>query len=133
MPSNVVPTLSTDGWVDSPTVKADRLFSHFLMSEYSQTALYATNVASMPYIIQKNKEAPLSTAQDLKNTLTIYFERYYDEVSVETSWVEVEPNSAKAEIQIFISLMDSDGVRFSLGKAITTIDSVVQKVMDLNN
>ncbi len=133
MPSQVLPTMSTDGWVDSPTVKADRLFAHFLVSEYSQTALYAGNVSSLPYLIQKNKEAPLSTANDIKTTLEVYFSRYYDQVEVECSWIDVEPDGGKAEIQIYASLIDSDGISISLGKAVSIVDSKVQKVATLNN
>ena len=133
MPSQVLPTMSTDGWVDSPTVKADRLFAHFLVSEYSQTALYTGNVSSLAYLIQKNKEAPMSTANEIKTALNVYFSRYYDQVEVDCNWTDVDPEGGKAEIQIYASLIDSDGISISLGRAISIVDSKVQKVAALNN
>lgn len=133
MSSNVVPTLSTDGWVETPIIKADRLFAHFFVSEYSQTFLYKGNVTSFPYIIQNNKEDPSGTASAVKISLTNYFNRYYENCDVAVDWKMAPEDTARVELEIYVELLDSDGVKFSLGNTVTLIDSKVEKVVKLNN
>ena len=75
----------------------------------------------------------MSTANEIKTALNVYFSRYYDQVEVDCNWTDVDPDGGKAEIQIYASLIDSDGISISLGRAISIVDSKVQKVAALNN
>jgi len=52
----LVPSLSQDGWTSSTKEKLDYLMSHFFVADKSQTALYAEEVSSFPYLVQNNKE-----------------------------------------------------------------------------
>lgn len=132
MPSNVVPTLSTDGWVDSPVVKADRLFAHFFTAMYLQSSLYSGSVASMTHIVQNNTQNPYGTAEEIRLVLDKYFSRYYEKVTVDANW-EAVPNSSKAEINIYVELVDSDNITINLANLVTLVDSKVEKVTKLNN
>lgn len=128
-----VPTLSEDGWVKSTEERADYLFSHFFVAEYSQTFLYTSQVASFPYIIQKNQGRPDEAAEELKNTLTIYFSRYFNSVESEVSYEEVPPKSGKVRINLYLSFKDETGKEFKLARAADILNSKLVKVLDIVN
>lgn len=129
----VVPTLSEDGWVKSTEERADYLFSHFFVSEYSQTALYTGAVSSFPYIIQKNQGDMINTVSDLRTALQIYFSRYFTNVKSEAVHTEDPPKSGKYRINLHVSFTDEDGKDFALARVAEVLDSKLVKVLAINN
>jgi hypothetical protein len=130
---SVIPALSQDGWVTSTAQKADYLISHFFLSEYSQSLLYAGNVASFQWIIQNNQGDMLKTNSTLRETLRIYFSRYFSEVVVESNYVETPENSGRVRITLYVSFKDHEGKEFVLSRLVEILDTKIEKVLKLNN
>lgn len=128
-----VPTLSTDGWVYDSLHIADHLMSDFFLSEYSQTALYPKEVASLPYIIELNKEYPDKVADAIQERLSTYFSRYFSNVEVEARYREDSSNTLKAIVDIFIEYTDSDGRTHSFAKGAELINGKFDKIVEVNN
>ena len=45
-----LPMLNRNGWIENKEIVIDKLFEHFLASEYSQTNLLYGEVASLKFI-----------------------------------------------------------------------------------
>ena len=125
-----VPSLSIDGWVNTPLRSADFLFSHLFLADYSQTYLYYTHVKSIPDLIYKNQESISSLITDVKNTLDTYFGQYYETVNSEVTATETEGTSVT--MNIFLELIEA-GDAYTLSKVIEFSDSKVKSIIDYNN
>lgn len=130
---NFLPTLSEDGWVNSSVKVCDQLFSHFLLSDYSQTYLYDGLVSSFPWIILETQKDMTRTITLTQQTLSSYFTRYFNNVVVEVAEVENIEEPSVAQISIYLSFTDTEGEQHSLGKLLQIADLKVQKIIDLNN
>lgn len=132
MESRLLPVLGADGWVDSAISKADFLFTHIFLSNYSQTYLYLGNVASLAYEIQKGNGDINATISYLTNRLTSYFSGYFTNVIVEITEVPDVTDSSVVKLSIFLSFNDN-GQTFSLGKILQMVDRKASKIIDINN
>ena len=129
-----VPSLGTQGWVTDDTNIMDLLLSHFFLSDYNQTQLYPGNVISLPEIIQKNSNQIDGIINELKNKLTNYLNRYYDDVEVN---LEGDPDintspDIKFDLRISIVVKSNNGVD-SYTNLIQTENSKLINIIKLNN
>ena len=125
-----VPSLSIDGWVNTPLRSADYLFSHLFLSDYSQTYIYYTNVKSIPYLVYKNQDSIPDLITGVKNMLDTYFGQYYDQVNSEVT--ANQPDGTSVTLNIFLELID-DNVTYTLSKVIEFSESKVKQIIDVNN
>lgn len=125
-----VPSLSKDGWVNTPMKALDYLFSHIFLSDYSQTYIYYTRVTSIPYILFRNQLSVGDLSRDLKVSLEEYFSNYYDTVNCEV--VENESDSTSKSLTIFLEVIDDSRV-YTLSKVIKYSNSKVTSIIDYNN
>lgn len=127
------PSLSEDSWVDSPVKQADYLFSTFFVADYSQTYLYKDKVSSLPYILQNNTGDVTRTCTEVQTTLSSYFSRYFNNVVVEVTEVPNPEATSKAQISIYVKFADKDNKEHVLGKLLQYQDTIISKVVTLNN
>lgn len=128
-----VPTLSAKGWIDDIENKADRLTAYFFVSEFSQSELYAGNVASLPYIVANYGHDQLRCATQVEDALRTMFQRYYDQVSV-TVTTDTINGRDNGQYNLIVDLNVVQGAyRYSLGKLISTANNLVTNIMDINN
>lgn len=128
-----MPSMSTDGWVYDSVHIVDYMMSHFFLAEFSQTALYPGTISSIQYLIEKNQGSPSRTAQAIKETLTLYFERYFKEVTVQTQHRPDATDDTRASIDIFIEYTDDDNVKMSFGKSADIVNGKYSKIVNINN
>lgn len=128
-----VPSLSEDGWVNSPILMGDYLLSHFFLSDFSQTELYNGSISSLPYLItqyQGNISGLLSAVQ---TTLQQYLSRYFSSVTIETNQVPNPTNSSQIGFSIYVSYVGADGVTYTLDNLIQTMDSKISSIIKTTN
>lgn len=128
-----VPTLSDDGWTDSNNKVADYLFSHFFLSDYSQSYLYIGHVSSMAWIIQNTQGSMSDTTTLVQQTLSDYFSRYFNNVVSEVKEIPNPTDPSVGQISIYVSFTDIEGNKLTLGKMIQVTDSTISKIIDINN
>lgn len=133
MADNIKPSLSTDGWITSSSLKLDDLLADFYYSEYSQTSVFPKEVASLPYIIQNNRNDPIATAAATRRTLYTYLSRYFNSVTVECSASFDDPSANKAAIKLFVEVFDTAGIAQTANTLLTYLDSKFQEAISLNN
>ncbi len=128
-----VPTLSEDGWENSPEKMGDILISHFFISDYSQTQIYTGQVASLPYLVQKNQSDLSGLFTDITSVLTRYLSRYLQNVVVEVNQNSQYTTGSFIAINLFVSFMGSNGKSYTLSNIIETLNSKILNITKLNN
>ena len=129
----IVPALSEDGWVESDGRQAEYLFSHFFLSDYSQTYIYDDQVASLAWIIAMNDENVMMIPSAVQSRLEKYFSRYFNNVVVQATIAEDSNNANKYQLTIYLSFVGKDGIPYNLSKLAFMENGLIKKVIDLNN
>jgi hypothetical protein len=107
--SEVMPTLSTFGWVMNPLEKLDFALAHFFESDKLQTSIYGSNVTSFPWILEQHSHDVIQAADQVRSALNTYLSRYYDGANVD---VKVTPENTT-----------SPGSRMRMSLAVSVIDN----------
>jgi hypothetical protein len=128
-----LPSLSTNGWCFSSEKIADYLFSHFFLSDFSQTQIYKDNVSSFSYVIRENSADIRGTCSKLSSVLDSYFSHYFTDVHVEVREVPDNITPSSAEISIYVDFKDSEENTYSLGRILKMNNSIIEKVIKINN
>lgn len=128
-----VPSLSEDGWVNSPDLMGDYLLSHFFVADYSQTQLYNGSVTSLPFLLQKYQGDMQGLLSAIEVTLNTYLGRYFQTVTVNATQYPNPTNSGSLAVNLFVSYVGSDGATYTLSKLIQTVNSKIQSIINLNN
>ncbi len=130
MTSNVLPTLSTSGWVTAISEKADRLLAYFFEADGLQSSIISQRVYSLPFILQQFKGDGYTISKEIQSKLSSYLSEYFDGVEVQTDFTEA--TNGDIEIKIYANLTEN-GKDYSLGKLIVLADNNISKVIGLNN
>ena len=129
------PSLSEDGWVTSPERQADYIMSHFFASDYSQTQLYLSHVASMSWVIAEANGDVNKTISLLTSSLTSYLGNYFTNVvvSVRESIPAVVTDATRVSLIIDASFIDDTGNTIILGKLLEIQNSLFSKITNISN
>lgn len=131
--STPYPAMSEDGWVTDPIRMGDYLLSDFFLSENSQTSIYKNNVSSLPFLIQSCQGNTTKLVDNTIAMLQSYFTRYFNSVVCQAE-VVVDPKvSTYYALNIYLTYLDDQNNRYSIGKIVEIADSKVQKVILANN
>lgn len=128
-----VPTLSSADWVSNLPEKADRLVSYYFVAEASQTQLYAGTIVSLPAQVQLYGHDEQGLRQKVQQDLTTYLTPYFDaaEVSVRTDLPNADdPNRINITVDVIVT---EAGQRYSLSRLISTVNSKITQIVDINN
>jgi hypothetical protein len=127
------PSLSESGWLTSSARIADALLAHMLISNYSQSQIYAGSVSSMAYVIEQGQGDIPKTISLLENTLSTYLKRFFDQVSIEIKQLTITNKSSNVSLTMYIGLTDSLGDTITLDKLISSVNGSTYKMVNLNN
>ena len=127
------PSLSEDSWVTNSERIADYLFATFFASDFSQSYIYHQKISSFAYILHKNQGDIMGVLSNVRQTLSDYFSRYFNNVVVETQEIENTAEPSKGQISIYVSFTDSDGKVYNLQRIREVSDTITDKVIKLNN
>lgn len=127
------PALDQQGWVTSESSIADLIFSHFFVSDYSQTQLYLGQVSSLPWILQANQDNINTAVREAESTLKSYFQRYFNNVVVEVSQSSDPANFTEIQMSFYVSFTDKNGKPVVLGRVLDILDNKISKVKKASN
>lgn len=125
-----LPTLSTNGWIETVDGKADYLMSYFLTSQYSQSYLYRGHVASLPYIVAVYGHDGIELKLRINNQLSELFDPFFDEVDLSVEVTLVDENSY--DIRVICTFIENN-VRYDLAHLIKSSGGVINKIIKLSN
>lgn len=131
--SKPVPTLSSDGWLNTVGEKADRLIGYFYYSDASQSNTFKGNITSFPNIIKEYGNDPTQLKSELNEKVQQYLSRYFNEVLVEIN-VVIPENKADNRMDVSMSvIIKEDGKVYNLSKVLELANNKIVKIIDLNN
>ena len=134
MVTKPVPVMGTQGFVDDkdPSTKFGTLMAHLFESNASQSNLYAGTISSMAAIMQQGGTDLSVLTGLLKDRLTAYFSRYYDQASVNAQVVASDASSVNLTIRLEIRLHFQGQSQLEM-ESFTSTNSVLKRVFDSNN
>lgn len=127
------PSLSEDGWISSTSKSADLLFSHFFVSNYSQSYVYAGYVSSFPYILAINHGDISAIIQATRKALEDLFGRFFQNVDVAVTEIPNAVSPSQVQLEIVVNFTDYANVQCSLGDIIKMSNSTFERVAKINN
>ncbi len=132
-----VPSLSPDGWIVDPVIKADRMIAHFFAANPEQTAIYKGNVYSIQNLIANYQNDPDVLALQVKTALANYFSRYFNNVIVDANTIDAssfpQAPTGTQVLQIYVSMYDPSSGQFDLTKTFGILNSKILNIVSLNN
>ena len=128
-----LPSLSEHGWITNPIEIADMLFSHFFISEYSQTYLFKGKIASLPYILQQDQDDLQKMGDNVGFWLKTLFSNYFQNTDVSAIVNPNADNPNKHQLTIYVQFQDKEGKTYSLGKLIEISDLTIRNIININN
>jgi len=109
MSDPAVPTLSSYGFVEDTPTKADRVFSYFIISLYSQSNEFYGGITSLPRILQQAGDDMTRFQGDLRSKLEVYLRRYFSalvEVGISTEAIDGIDTNLNVKFNITVQSID---------------------------
>ncbi|QTH80350.1 hypothetical protein PA10_00150 [Pseudomonas phage pPa_SNUABM_DT01] len=127
--ARVVPVLGSAGFATDLTIKADEALSNFYLSQRSQSDLYRGSIASLGEIISAHGNNPPVLESETRKVLQGYFERQFEEVTLDVKSVVKGPS---IDLQISVILRDGDK-SIDIAHVVSSSDSKIRSIIDLQN
>lgn len=124
-----VPVLGPAGWVDSPDKKLDVLMAHIYASDASQSYFFHRQVSSIAKVIKDNEGKLENARVELRQCLTEYFKKYFDNVEVEV-YIYENNSFLKGELVLSAEVSDDGGKVIQLHEVMTNKGSLARKILD---
>lgn len=129
MVTRVIPVLGSAGFATDLTIKADEALTNFYISQRSQSDMYRLSIVSLGDLIAKWGNSPIDLERETRTVLEDYFERQFDEVTLDVTTV-VTGNSI--DLQIGAILRDGDKT-IDIQHVVSSADSKIRSIIDLQN
>lgn len=129
----VIPTLSTAGFVSDVPTMLDRMLAYYLTSDYSQSNVFQGQIISLQKQMQAYQYDNIALINNVRDELEGYFGSIADSATVRVTTDTPnpdDPNRINVTIEV---LVIKDGRRYSLGRLIETQDSITKRIINLNN
>lgn len=130
---NLFPSLSPDGWVNTPIKKADYILSHFFLSDYSQTSCFPGKVKSFSFLVQKHQNEVNELATELQTVLSEYFSNYFNNVEVEITSISDATSINIKNLTLYLAFSDATGNQINLSRLIKYADMRAVEIIATNN
>ena len=117
-----LPTLSSSGVLENPSLILDRLIKYFLASNQNQSNIFQSEVASLKYIVHLHSKNPSGFKDALINSLDKLLKRYFKSVEILVQLNDITTESLVKEIQLEINVVDKDNVKGSFSKNLNLED-----------
>lgn len=128
---NYLPSLSTNGWLESKETIMTQVFLYFLAGDVYQSNTFKDQVYTLKEVLKESK-----SDGDLESLLSKYLHSLYRAYfAVVTPNIKVETLEELNEIRynIDIEAIDDDGKKYKLSRIIQTRDSEILNYQELLN
>ena len=127
------PTVSTDGWVNSPVKTADYMLSHFFLSDFSQTFSFPDKVRSFSNILYETQGDPSQFTLRLRENLVSYFSSQFSNVDVEVILKDDPTSNNKKYFTLFLEFSDTTGEVHNLSRMLEQDGTKISNIIAINN
>lgn len=130
MPVNTYCSLTTAGFITSPTQKAVEAFADYLSTNFSQSNVHYGELKSLAKATADNPNDMAQLCIRISNDLTELMGAYLNEVEVEVKANPIDLNSARYELEIGV-WFDSNGVRENMVRALKIENQRVKNIAEI--
>jgi hypothetical protein len=133
MVTQVIPTLTTAGFVSDVPTMIDRMLAYYIASDFSQSNLFQGKILSLQKQMQAYQYDNNQLITSVREELEGYFGSIADSVTVEVSTDLPNPEDPnRINVRVSVIVVKS-GKQYSIGRLIETQDSITQRIFDANN
>ena len=108
-----VPTLSMQNWLDDVRLKMNKLFEHFMASDFSQSTLTPRRISSLKYCMA-SPGSVTKIREDISSAVNSLYSSYFDTVNVN---VDVKETDTLVTFSVEIDVIEN-GKTYSIARAI---------------
>ncbi|MNZ32846.1 hypothetical protein D3C78_501840 [compost metagenome] len=127
--ARVVPVLGSAGFATDLTIKADEAMANFYITQRSQSDMYRGQLVSLGDIVAQYGNSPIDLKNQTRKVLQGYFERQFEEVTLDVNTVVKGPS---IDLQLSVILRDG-GKSIDIHHVVTSADSKIRSIIDLQN
>ena len=129
----VIPTLSSAGFVSDVPTMIDRMLAYYLTSDYSQSNLFHGQILSLQKQMQAYQHNDIELITNVREQLEGYFGGIADAVTVTVSTARPNPEDpARINVSVSVSVIKG-GKQYDIARLIETQNSITRNIMTINN
>lgn len=129
--TKVIASLSQDGWVFDSQKRLDYIVSYYILTDNIQSLVFKGNLISLPFTYYNNISDPEAMKVAIKQDLDKLLGRYFQSVDIATTVRKI--NDTTYGIAIYAAVIDDEGIKYEISKALSINNSLSSKVVTLNN
>lgn len=126
-----VPSLTDLGWVVEAPIALSKIISYYIMTDGSQTTIFADNVYNLPLSYYKHINDPDGMRLEIQSDLEGLLNRYFDNHDVEVTIKAL--SDSKYAILLYVAVFDELGKIHKLSKVIEMNIGGIKNVIDVMN
>lgn len=128
-----IPSLSTTGWISEVSAKLDYELGCIASTDALQSNTFR-NLASLPAIIQENKESIIGTTEAVQRMVLDKLSRVFDDVRVDARYELVDPTESRTLSKITLAInFTEEGKPYSVGRILTFYNGKFKAIAEANN
>lgn len=128
--TNVLPNLGANGWVTDPAMLVPNLLAEMMVSDYSQSTIYNSNVTSIAWLVAKYQNNSMNLASKLENAIGVCYRRYFPSgVDVSVTVNTPEPTNGKYTISLSVVVM-VNGIEYSVAKLANVENGILKNTIE---
>lgn len=124
----MLPTLSSDGWLENKESIIEKLFIYFLAGDMYQSNTFADYVYTLKECIQRSDDHNHPLEDNIIDYLTKLYENFFPIVE---PTVTIEEQDDRLHYIINLTLKESDGKTYQMNKIIQSRDNVIINYQEL--
>lgn len=129
----VLPTLSSDGFLQSNEKMLDYLLSYYITTDARQSYLFNNRLTSLPYTAALYSTDPIGFREALKSDLISLLQKYYKFVDVQAETYESKDDKLSYYIIFSVGVINEQGVKYDLNKVVSMRNTVSDKILAFSN
>lgn len=125
------PTLSTQGWVTDSMSLLARILADYILTDAEQSLIYRDELCSLPKTWYENIRSGADFAEAMKLDLGKMLRRHFENYDISTEFSVGESNFVT--VYIYISVIDTQGIKHSVGNIATVDEENLGKIIKIVN
>lgn len=127
-------TLSDQGYIEDTKLILARMIAGYMATGYHQSLSYPDDMASLPRAYHLGRNEPETFKNEIIKDLTKLFSSRFSSDLIEIqAEVRMDDKNVKADILLFVSIVDDKGMKYSIGGLTDYDGKVLGKIVEINN
>ena len=130
--SEIISTLTGKGYVESTEEILDAKLSYYFLTDINQSLVFKRALISLPKTYADNINDPIAFTEKVESELENEMKKYFEMVEVKAD-AKFLSGENKADVAVYISVIDSSGNKVGLGKVTRLSETGITRVINISN